>query len=193
VAVKETCLHCGGSWSRNPTEPRHPCTKCGNSEWDREPALDNVGLRNEYRILEERILDNHILALDLQGTSFSHSPSVVLSHRLKNDYRHRKSDLMAGDGRELVIVFDRASSGPKKGLPVVSELKRARQTSVAVAKSAVPTPKDQADVELTRQREARKQKELELKQRREQWRRQKDLAKAVGWVLNRVDREDDEE
>ena len=186
-------MHCGGSWSRDPAEPRLPCTKCGNSEWDREPALDNVGLRSGYRMLEERILDGHILTLDLQGTNVSHAPSVILSHRLKSDYRHRKSDLMVGDGRELVIVFDRASSGPKRGLPVISELKRARQATVAVARPAVPTPKEQAAAELARRREARKQKELELRQQREQWRRQKDLAKAVGWVLDRVDGEDDED
>ncbi len=124
---KESCLLCGGSWSREPAEPRRACPHCGESRWDTEPSLDNVGMRNEYQIVEERVRDGHVMELDLVGANFSHAPCVVLSHRLKNDYRHRKNDLKVDDGRELIIVFDRATAGPKKGLPVIAELKRRRR------------------------------------------------------------------
>jgi len=126
VPLKESCVRCGGAWSREPSEPRHPCPHCSETLWDVEPSLDNVGMRNEYQIVEERVRDGHIMELDLLGANFSHAPCIVLSHRLKNDYRHRKNDLKVEDGRELIIVLDRAATGPKKGLPIIAELKRRR-------------------------------------------------------------------
>jgi AmiR/NasT family two-component response regulator len=35
--------------------------------------------------------------------------------------------------------------------------------------------------------------ELELRQQREQWKRQKDVAKAIGWVLDRMGSDEEEE
>jgi hypothetical protein len=35
--------------------------------------------------------------------------------------------------------------------------------------------------------------ELQLRQQREQWKRQKDVAKAIGWVLDRIVSEDEEQ
>ena len=56
---------------------------------------------------------------------------------------------------------------------------------------AVPPP---TYVELRRQRaEERRRLELELKREKEQWRRQKDIAKAIGWVLDRIGSDEDEE
>ena len=191
--MKETCLTCGGSWSRDQATPRHPCTHCGEPRWDVESPLDNVGMRNEYRVLAERVLDGHVLALDLQGVNISHAPCVVLPHRLKNDYRHRKNDLMVQDGRDLVVVFDKASAGPKAGLPVIAELKRVHRTSPSpkpAGRSVSPATQRRAEVEMAR--ESRKQQALQLRQQREQWRRLKDVAKAIGWVSDRLDGDEDE-
>ena len=43
------------------------------------------------------------------------------------------------------------------------------------------------------QAEERRRLKLELEREKEQWRRQKDIAKAIGWVLDRIgsDEEDD--
>lgn len=148
---------CGGSWSREVTEPRHVCPHCGETKWDTEPSLDNVGMRNEYQIVEERVRDGHVMELDLLGASFSHAPCIVLSHRLKNDYRHRKNDLRVEDGRELIIVFDKAGSGPKKGHPIIAELKRRRTPSAGSSpRAAGPEPLPnctlhQAAVRMTRE------------------------------------------
>ena len=59
----------------------------------------------------------------------------------------------------------------------------------------IPTPAQQAHIDLETRREERRRLELELRQQREQWKRQKDIAKAIGWVLDRVgsDEEDDED
>ena len=58
-----------------------------------------------------------------------------------------------------------------------------------------PTPAQQARIALETRREERRRLELELRQQREQWKRQKDIAKAIGWVLDRIgsDEEDDED
>lgn len=34
---------------------------------------------------------------------------------------------------------------------------------------------------------------LELEREKEQWRRQKDIAKAIGWVLDRIGSDDEDE
>jgi len=45
------------------------------------------------------------------------------------------------------------------------------------------------------QAEERRRLKLELEREKEQWRRQKDIAKAIGWVLDRIgsDEVDDED
>jgi hypothetical protein len=57
------------------------------------------------------------------------------------------------------------------------------------------SPAEQARIALALQREERKRLELQLRQQREQWKRQKDVARAIGWVLDRIgsDEEDEEE
>ncbi len=60
--------------------------------------------------------------------------------------------------------------------------------------SKAPTAAEQARIPLAQQREERKRLELQLRQQREQWKRQKDVARAIGWVLDRMgsDEEDEE-
>jgi len=55
------------------------------------------------------------------------------------------------------------------------------------------SPAEQARIAIALQREERKRLELQLRQQREQWKRQKDVAKAIGWVLDRMDSDDDYE
>lgn len=63
-----------------------------------------------------------------------------------------------------------------------------RPTATVVA---VPPP---TYAEIRRQRaEERRRLELELKREKEQWRRQKDIAKAIGWVLDRIGSDEEEE
>ena len=68
-------------------------------------------------------------------------------------------------------------------------------TSPATPSSPSPSPQELQRLDLARRREERKQLELQLRQQREQWKRQKDVAKAIGWILDRMgsDDEDDEE
>jgi hypothetical protein len=63
----------------------------------------------------------------------------------------------------------------------------------AVLAPKPPSPMEQARIALAVQREERKRLELQLRQQREQWKRQKDVTKAIGWVLDRMDSEDDED
>lgn len=55
------------------------------------------------------------------------------------------------------------------------------------------SPAEQARIALALQREERKRLELQLRQQREQWKQQKDIAKAIGWVLDRMDSDDGDE
>jgi hypothetical protein len=57
----------------------------------------------------------------------------------------------------------------------------------------VPSAPEQARISLAQQREERRRLELQLRQQREQWKRQKDVAKAIGWVLDRIGRDEDYE
>ena len=63
-----------------------------------------------------------------------------------------------------------------------------RATATVVA---LPPP---TYAEIRRQRaEERRRLELELRREKEQWRRQKDIAKAIGWVLDRIGSDEDDE
>jgi hypothetical protein len=57
------------------------------------------------------------------------------------------------------------------------------------------SPQEQQRLDLARRNEERKALELQLCQQREQWKRQRDIAKAIGWVLDRIgsDEEYDED
>ena len=55
------------------------------------------------------------------------------------------------------------------------------------------SPAEQARIALGLRREERKRLELQLRQQREQWKRQKDVTKAIGWVLDRMDSDEDDE
>lgn len=57
----------------------------------------------------------------------------------------------------------------------------------------IPTPAQQARLALATQREERKRLQLQLRQQQDQWKRQKDIAKAIGWVLDRIDSDQEEE
>lgn len=108
MPIVEHCLRCGKSWSREPQHQRHACPGCGDSHWDSEPTLDNLGKGTEYAIVRERSGRGLILTLELQWTqNEKNNANAVLSHRLKARYRHMKGDLGVKDGRECVIVFDR--------------------------------------------------------------------------------------
>lgn len=108
-------MKCGQGWTRDLSSPRRPCTGCGAVDWDQEYALENyVGARNEYYVVGERVGEGHLMTLELVGTwNRNATASVPLCHRLKDDYRHRKSDLHATHGRELVIAFDRIPGDPQ--------------------------------------------------------------------------------
>lgn len=56
-----------------------------------------------------------------------------------------------------------------------------------------PSAAEQARTSLAQQREERKRLELQLRQQREQWKRQKDVAKAIGWVLDRMGSDEEDE
>lgn len=65
------------------------------------------------------------------------------------------------------------------------------QSPIMVTSVVVPPP---TYAEIRRQRaEERRRLEFELKREKEQWRRQKDIAKAIGWVLDRIGSDDEEE
>lgn len=106
VSVKETCLWCDKSWERANEVPKHPCLRCGRSDWDTEPVYANfVGAWNEYEILGETSDAYRVLWLDLRLVGASDSPRVPLSHRLKDTYRKQRNDLGSSNGRGLIIEF----------------------------------------------------------------------------------------
>jgi hypothetical protein len=48
-------------------------------------------------------------------------------------------------------------------------------------------------ISLQQQAEERRRLKLELEREKEQWRRQKDIAKAIGWVLDRIGSDEEDE
>lgn len=68
-----------------------------------------------------------------------------------------------------------------------------KQTQIIPNARPAPSPAEQARIVLAAQREERERLELQLRQQREQWKRQKDIAKAIGWVLDRIGSDDEEE
>lgn len=68
-----------------------------------------------------------------------------------------------------------------------------RNTQPKASPTSLSSSRDLQELELARRREERKQLELQLRQQREQWKRQKDVAKAIGWVLDRLGTDEEEE
>lgn len=66
---------------------------------------------------------------------------------------------------------------------------------LAATTTAVAIPSPTRAERLREQAEERRRLKLDLEREKEQWRRQKDIAKAIGWVLDRIggDEEDDED
>lgn len=56
-----------------------------------------------------------------------------------------------------------------------------------------PSATEQMRISLAQQREERKRLEFQLRQQREQWKRQKDIAKAIGWVIDRIGSDDEDD
>jgi hypothetical protein len=107
--MKLKCLRCGVGWKGDPAKQAPTCPGCGSPEWSKEYDLENyVGARNEYFVVGERVGEGHLMTLEVSGTwNRAANAAVPLCHRLKEDYRHRKGDLAAHEGRELVVSFDR--------------------------------------------------------------------------------------
>jgi len=80
---------------------------------------------------------------------------------------------------------------PGTAQPAPPNSRRIALAPVLTPKS--PSPAEQARIALAARREERKRLELQLRQQREQWKRQKDVAKAIGWVLDRMDLDDEED
>lgn len=55
-----------------------------------------------------------------------------------------------------------------------------------------PPPPTRSEI-LNQQVEERRRLKLELEREKEQWKRQKDIAKALGWVLDRIGSDEDDE
>lgn len=68
-----------------------------------------------------------------------------------------------------------------------------RQTPSTPALPRPASAAEQARIELRQRREERKRLELQLRQQREQWKRQKDIAKAIGWVIDRMGSDEEED
>lgn len=125
VSANERCLRCGQGWTRATSEQRHPCPACGEPQWGSEADLPTIGRFTEYEVVAERSDNHKIITLELAGILNRDNIAVaVLSHRLKEDYRHQKGDLSVKDGRELVITFDKPSHGPDQGRWVIRDLRR---------------------------------------------------------------------
>jgi hypothetical protein len=85
---------------------------------------------------------------------------------------------------------------PNPPTPVVAQPPNSSAPKLALAPDLtprLPSPAEQARLALAARREERKRLELELRQQREQWKRQKEVAKAIGWVLDRIGSDDDDE
>jgi hypothetical protein len=93
----------------------------------------------------------------------------------------------------------RGAVRPRKQLPATTpQAMTPRLTAPPSQNQPNPAPRQATAAEatrafLTQQREERKRLELQLRQQREQWKRQKDVAKAIGWVLDRMGSDEDEE
>jgi hypothetical protein len=60
--------------------------------------------------------------------------------------------------------------------------------------AAYPNVRSPSQSELLKQKaEERRRLKLELEREKEQWKRQKDIAKAIGWVLDRIGSDDEED
>jgi hypothetical protein len=108
--VKERCVWCDEGWERPDETPRHPCPRCGRTEWDMEPNYTNLSIAEwgEYEILAETSDFHRVFWLDLRGVMMTGlSARVPLSHRLKNTYRKQMDDLRSKDARGLIITFSK--------------------------------------------------------------------------------------
>lgn len=59
----------------------------------------------------------------------------------------------------------------------------------SASKKTGPSP---SAIALQQQREERQRLRLELEREKEHWRRQKDVAKAIGWIVDRLGDDDEE-
>ena len=66
-----------------------------------------------------------------------------------------------------------------------------KSRSKKIPKNAISESSKQKELQLKEQREQRKALELELKKQQQEWKRKKDVAKLIGWFLDRL--ENDEE
>jgi hypothetical protein len=85
---------------------------------------------------------------------------------------------------------------PQSTTPQGATASLAPPTGQARATPALSRPANAADlarIELTQRREERKRLELQLRQQKEQWKRQKDFARAIGWVLDRMGSDEEDE
>jgi hypothetical protein len=88
------------------------------------------------------------------------------------------------------------ASTPAPAPPATAQTVVLAPPSMAVHPRLDPKPlsaAEQARIALALRREERKRLELQLRQQREQWKRQKDVTKAIGWVLDRMGSDEDDE
>lgn len=100
------CVWCNrGGLDPNVT-PVVQCPQCEHTDWNQEPNYHLwLGAWNDYEILGESVGGDLIMWLELKlvgGTATARPP---LTHRLKEVYRHARSDLGVKDGRGLIIQF----------------------------------------------------------------------------------------
>lgn len=81
--------------------------------------------------------------------------------------------------------------GPASPAPAAVPAEGSGRISATATVVAIPplTPAER----LRMQTEERQRLRLELEREKEQWRRQKDIAKAIGWVLDRIGSDDEDE
>jgi len=84
-----------------------------------------------------------------------------------------------------------ADGSPAQPTPVPVHVEGSGRFGATATVVAVPPPA-QAQV-LRQQAEERRRLKLELEREKEQWRRQKDIAKAIAWVIDRLGSDEDEE
>ncbi len=80
-----------------------------------------------------------------------------------------------------------------KTIPFVSRPRRRSASRRATTPSPTALAVRPNKLELQQRAEERKRLKLQLEQEKEQWRRQKDVAKAIGWLVDRLDSSDDDE
>ena len=110
--MKATCLRCGQGFELSREGDRRACPGCSSVDWASEDPMPSVAPTMTYYIMGEQAGPGNILTLKLSSaTNRVVMANATLSKRMKDDYRHRKaSELNAGDGRDLVIAFDRAAT-----------------------------------------------------------------------------------